>query len=76
MKWATFMIAVIFLCTAAAAPEVIFVSPCECQSPGRVYAVQRTESAAASYLPATCSDVRQSVRQLSGAIHPHARDGV
>jgi hypothetical protein len=31
MTRATFMIAVVFLCITAAAPEVIFVSPCECQ---------------------------------------------
>jgi hypothetical protein len=31
MTRATFTIAVVFLCIAAAAPEVIFVSPCECQ---------------------------------------------
>src|SRR4051812_7003389 len=28
---ATFAVAVAFFCVAAAAPEVIFVSPCECQ---------------------------------------------
>jgi hypothetical protein len=27
----TFTIAVVFLCIAATAPEVVFVSPCECQ---------------------------------------------
>jgi hypothetical protein len=31
MTRATFTIAVVFLCIAAAAPEVIFVSPCDCQ---------------------------------------------
>jgi hypothetical protein len=31
MTRGTFTIAVAFLCTASAAPEVIFVSPCECQ---------------------------------------------
>jgi hypothetical protein len=31
MRRSTFTIAVVFLCIAAAAPEVIFISPCECQ---------------------------------------------
>src|SRR5438552_10388436 len=31
MTRATFTVAVDFLCIAAAAPEVIFVAPCECQ---------------------------------------------
>jgi len=31
MRRTTFTIAVVFLCIAATAPEVVFVSPCECQ---------------------------------------------
>jgi hypothetical protein len=40
-----FTIAVAFLCTAAAAPEVIFVSPCECQGfHGKNRLVTKTDS--------------------------------
>jgi len=41
-----FTIAVVFLCIAAAAPEVIFVSPCECQGfHGKTRWVTKTDQA-------------------------------
>jgi hypothetical protein len=46
MTRAAFMIAVVFLCIAAAAPEVIFVSPCECQGfHGKTRWVTKTDQA-------------------------------
>ena len=42
----TFTIAVVFLCTAATAPEVIFVSPCECQGfHGKTRWITKTDQA-------------------------------
>jgi len=46
MRRTTFTIAVVFLCIAATAPEVVFVSPCECQSfHGKNRWVTKTDSA-------------------------------
>jgi hypothetical protein len=46
MTRATFAIAVVFLCTAAAAPKVIFVSPCECQGfDGKTRWITKTDQA-------------------------------
>src|SRR5947208_5668897 len=46
MTRATFTIAVVFLCIAATAPEVIFVSPCECQGfHGKTRWVTKTDQA-------------------------------
>jgi hypothetical protein len=47
VKYATtFTIAVGFLCIAAAAPEVIFVSPCECQGfHGKTRWITKTDQA-------------------------------
>ena len=48
MKRPTFRIAVVFLCIAAAAPEVIFVSPCECQGfHGKTRWITKTDQAPA-----------------------------
>jgi len=46
MTRATFPIAVLFLCIGATAPEVIFVSPCECQGfHGKTRWVTKTDQA-------------------------------
>jgi hypothetical protein len=46
MTRATFTIVVVLLCIAAAAPEVIFVSPCECQGfHGKTRWVTKTDQA-------------------------------
>jgi hypothetical protein len=48
MTRASFTIAVVFLCIAAAPPEVIFVSPCECQGfHGKTRWVTKTDQAPA-----------------------------
>ena len=56
MTRATVTVAVVFLCTAAAAPEVIFLSPCECHGfHGKNRWVAKTDQAA---VPADKSEIQ------------------